>query len=181
MNVQSPINEVNAGPMSLPGPGAKAWFNHKMSQAGNDIKNLNVPQKLIISGCIAATILFVATVYMLWGTSSSVEQQALPETVVVAPLNPDATSLSQQAISILRAALEQSRLERAEDRGMINTHTGEIKSVKQDLSTLKTKAETDPKVLKGLQDDLAAIKKIMAVPPVKLVPMSARESTDKTS
>lgn len=141
-----------------------SWTNYRYS-----------PWWLQLVTAVAIVLILIAVPVKIYNWATS------PSSEIASTINPDAAALAQQGINLLRTAIEQGRRERDEDRGMINKHETQIKSNGDDIKSLKASAQTDPKVLKAMQDDIDALKKLMAVPPVPLVPMSAAETPNKTA
>jgi len=96
-------------------------------------------------------------------------------------LGQDAAAKSQEGISVLRDAFEQLHQQQLELRGAVNTLAEQTKVNTSDINSVKAAQQVDPKILQRMQEDIDGVKKIMAIPPVKLAPMSALEAPNKTS
>lgn len=193
MNAHSRINEADEAAHNT-GDGSSRFRVYWEDQFARPFRELKPWQKWAwAAGVVAVTALVIfgiVTSVNQMPTKSAVQTKApatttqkvaTPASVSATALNPDSATLAQQGISLLKSAYEQVLKHQVDQSTMLNAHTGEIKLIKEELVAIKTRTQTDPKVTKGFQDDLDAIKKLMAVPPVKLTPMSVLDSKTPTS
>jgi hypothetical protein len=141
-----------------------SWRNYRYS-----------PWWLQLITAVAIVLIVTAVPVKLYNWATS------PPSEIASTINPDAAALAKQGISLLRTAIEQMQKVQAEDRGMLNSHSMQIKSNTDDIQSIKAAQQSNPETFKDLQDEVEALKKVIAVPPVPLTPMSATSAPTKTS
>ena len=159
-------------------------------------QDLHLAKKVLIPAFIVAVLASVvvvgSTVYGFVSDTNSLSaaevptaqasSQAKPAIIASTAPSSDALGLVDQNIDHLVTGYELSQKSLSEVRAMTSTNTSDIKAVKTDMGVVKEIiSKDDPKLMKSLRDSLERIKKIMAVPPVPLTPVSALEEQNKAA
>ena len=122
-------------------------------------------------GAIVAVLIVGYGLY--WAAGRTINWATSPASEVVnASVNQDAAALALQALEQLRIGLVKMQKGQDDQGNMLIKHDTQIKSHTDDLKTLKAQQLSNPETLKGLQDEVKALKEFNARPPLQLTPTS---------